>query len=901
MYSILLHELIPGPERSPIRHPDNRPRPVDVAGEIQAILLEVREKRKLRLEARRFKVIEGPEGRIIKRLMEDAETIDRVAVSKEDLALLEESIKTGARRRNALATTSLAMQRAVGATATAIRQSGFRHRRRGDEYMHNALSNDKRPTRLQRFSESLWGREIQLLPRLARLVEKTRGILFRPSVRQEPELKFPKEARLIYPYTRREVLAKQVKKHDERVPLRKVTFYVMGKYPQHLPEADKFLLPAWARDAVESRGFTSLDALNWVKVIRAPNAVTAFEIMESAGSKWPKFLVQMMLYSASRRSQGELVKIFEQVQNAWETFDQGGKVKALIRMAELSANKLPQGLPRVAHLLTLTEFHGKGGKDRALKVCNDVLAKIANAHQTKSSQNYTSANQLRNLIDDAMVTLLGHMAEKQIQVKVSTLRKVSSAKLAEDTEAAIKILKLATPTRFTALTSEMDGQENDLALAHEVSKVEKQLSAIEKEYLKGHRLGRVKSTEMINRLRTIQNWRVSAEETFSAWLDFLKRRRELGPAPKEAWMAILRMCHDEWTFPTAFWIEAFELMEEDGALPNVPLLCLVLKGINELDVLDRILEISTTNHMQRMNDRIWTTYLQRLCINHAPRALEIFLNAHNSDSAAGTMDTLNVVYWNILLNGLHLESRRTNDMVWITRAFDLISEMERLTIFPTQQSLSILCKLGLWGGDKVRVGEENVPAWEAALHRWHEWIVRPEDFGYKFYLPGVLRLIPSQATWRKFIRLAGNYGEYNEVFDASWAMVRFGVQPDWEILLDIDVFMQLSGDEERTLAVREMFREWLNVYPSPRDVLWHYRKWLRAEVETAILERDRTQPRLRAPEEASGPTSETDLITQDGQVLKSIDDVLPDVEVHDETVVEQWIRRERAKPWFERD
>jgi hypothetical protein len=82
--------------------------------------------------------------------------------------------------------------------------------------------------------------------------------------------------------------------------------------------------------------------------------------------------------------------------------------------------------------------------------------------------------------------------------------------------------------------------------------------------------------------------------------------------------------------------------------------------------------------------------------------------------------------------------------------------------------------------------------------------------------------------------LAGNYGEYNEVFDATWAMLRFGVQPDWETLLDVDVFMQLSGDEERALAVREMFREWLGRYPTPREVIWHYRRWLRAEVRTVI-------------------------------------------------------------------
>jgi hypothetical protein len=121
-------------------------------------------------------------------------------------------------------------------------------------------------------------------------------------------------------------------------------------------------------------------------------------------------------------------------------------------------------------------------------------------------------------------------------------------------------------------------------------------------------------------------------------------------------------------------------------------------------------------------------------------------------------------------------------------------------------------------------------------------------------------------------------------------MLRFGVQPDWETLLDIDVFMQLSGDEERTLAVREMFREWLGRYPSPREVIWHYRRWLRAEVRTALDNERR--------ERLAGPDAPT---TKQIAGPQAVMDVLPDREIHEETVVQQWARREAAKPWFEQD
>jgi hypothetical protein len=805
---------------------------------------------------------------------------DHVAVSAEDVSRLQKTLELDGRRRmegKAVDT--------VKEDDNPILKAPFDHsRRRGDEKSSWALTKNRRPTKLERFQQQVLDGELEPLPRLQGLYNAARSVAFRPVVRQQSQLYRPQN-KLVRPTTKFEILGKQVEKHGDRVPLRKVTYFLMGRYPGALPDADKLQLPSWARQTLNSRGHTPKDVVNWIKVIRAPNATQGMEIMEQGGGVWPKFLIQYLLYSSAPRSQSELVKIFTIVQELWHSFDQEGKLKALARMAELSAKKLPQGLPRVADLLVATEIEGSKA---VMRTCNEVLAITADAYHTKQTQNYTSVHQLRNFIDDSMITLLGTMADKDVHVKVSTLRKISAAKLAEDADSAIAILRLAKPKKYIDLLDDMKGQEEDLALAYEVAKTEGQLSALENEFLKGHLLGRVTSKEMVRRLKTIQNWRVSTEETFSAWLEFLERRRKQGAAPKDTWISILQMCHDEWTFPTPFWEEAFDLMEQDGVIPNTTLLCLVLKGIKEEEVLDRILERATTTLLQRMNDQIWQVYLQRLSIKNAPRALEIFLNAHTGDDAAGTMDTLNIMYWNILLNGLYVECRKSDDVIWVTRAFDLLAEMERLSIFPTQQTLKALCKLGNWAGDKVQIN--GVPAWKAAIDIWHEWIVRPEDFSYGFNLPGIVRVIPSQPSWRKFVRLAGNYGEYSEVFDATWAMLRFGVQPDWETLLDIDVFMQLSGDEDRTLAVREMFREWLGRYPSPREVIWHYRRWLRVEVRTALdtERRERlTGPDATATKQIAGP--------------QTVMDILPDRQIHEETVVQQWTRREAAKPWFEQD
>jgi hypothetical protein len=817
---------------------------------------------------------------MVKMLWQYEAPMDQLAIPGDEFSAFQRMSAHDGRRR-------LETKELIAGGNEDIRVSAsFRYpQRRGDE--STAVTTIQRPTKLEQFEQRVLGNDLEPLPKLEGIYNVARSVMLRgaapkpiPPSRHSNKLVPP-------PQTKLEILGKQVEKHGDRVPLRKVTYYVMGKYSGTLPDPETAKFPKWVHETLSSRGYTVRDVINWIKVMRAPSATRAMEIMEKDASVWPKFLIQSLLYSNAPRSQMELVMIFDVVQEVWDNFDEGGKIRALVRMAELSAKRLPQGLPRIAKILTTSKFDGP----KNIKVFNQVLGITANAYGSKQHDNYTTVHQLRNYIEDSMIVLLDRMEEKEIHVKIHTLRRIAAAKLAEDSEAAIDILRLGTPKRYVDLIKDMKGQEHDLALAYEVGKVDRQLSALEKEFIKGHILGRVTAKEMIRRLTTIQNWRVSTEETFSAWLEFLERRRELGPAPREAWIAILQMCHDEWTFPTPFWEEAFELLEEDGVLPNTTLLCLILKGIREEDVLDRVLETATTQYEQRMNDQIWQAYFQRLALTNTPRVLDIFLNAHTTDEAGGTMNTYNVMYWNILLHGLANESRRTNELIWTERAFDLISEMLRLNVFPSQQSLHAICKLGSWAGDKLQI--KGIPAWKASLDSWHNFVIRPEDFRSDFFLPKIARLIPSQPTWRVFIRLAGNFGEYSEIFDATWAMLRFGVIPDHETLLDIDVFMQLSGDEERTLAVREMFREWLGRYPTPREVIWHYRRWLRAEVRAALASRDE-KLRLNGP---------------DAPVIRMIEaprskfskDVLPEHNLLHETVIEQWERREKSKAWFERD
>jgi len=361
-----------GPDRSPVRDPENRSGAINVAAQVKAILIELRDKRKRRIEERRNKRIEGKEHALMKRVLDEEPAVGKFSVSAEEFAHYQKSLELGEHKIEKILAKPLKEEEKL------IMNAPFKYaRRRGDEDSESkALSSHRRPTKLERFQQRVLNDENGPLSRLRGLYNSARSITFRPTVRQQPQMQPSLQNKPNHPQTRLELLGKQVEKRGDRVPLRKVTFYVMGRYSNVLPHADKFRLPKWAEDTLTARGYRSKDVLNWIQVMRATNATQAFEIMERNGAVWPKFLIQSMLYSSTPRSQGELVEIFSVVQEIWDTFDQQGKIKALIRMAELSSKKLPQGLPRVANLLATTDFVGSKS---ALRVCNEVLAITADA------------------------------------------------------------------------------------------------------------------------------------------------------------------------------------------------------------------------------------------------------------------------------------------------------------------------------------------------------------------------------------------------------------------------------------------------------------------------------------------------------------------------------------------
>ena len=757
------------------------------------------------------------------------------------------------------------------------------------------------------------------LPRLRGLFRSARSVSRLRSKAIRRNLRKPPPAKKLNPFVPPSEI--QIYEDSLRKPYKKdlsheILYHYLKEYekfsfvPATLPPPPMKDFPDWALEALSSEGYLSDDLVSWIRAVRAKTVSEAFKIMDKGKRDWPKHLVYFILHTPKPKTQNDVVRTFSLIEEKWECFDPKQRPSLLLTMAEIASNRLPKALPRIAHRFANSGFNKEtlavGSKQ---EFSNKLIRITAEAIRIKSHENYTSLPELRNYVNESLILLLDKLATSNISIEPSTLDEIFYATLAEDTDAYLAIRRLMRPHQYVQLLKRLNGQQEGLALAHEMSKVETQLSILEREFVRGHLLRRLPLEGMFKRLTTINNWRVSAQETFSAWIDFQKRRDVEGPAPKEAWNEILRICHDEWTFPSAFWEEAFDLMEMDRVLPDTNLLCLVLKGIKEPEALDSILETATTRHFQRMNDQIWQIYLQRLSITDPPRALEIFLNAHNTDSAAGTMDTLNVYYWNILLHGLAVESRRTNDMVWVTRAFDLLAEMERLSIFPSQHTLNAVCKLGQWTGDKCLIN--GVPAWQAALDKWHEWIIRPEDFNFEKYLPGIARLIPSQQSFRSYIRLAGNHGAYAEVFDASWAMVRFGVQPDWGTLLDLDVFMQLARDPERTLAVREMFREWLGEYPSVGEVMTYYRSYLRTEAEKLSSSLDAIEgPKPDAAQEVY-PRFKTRVKslaanTQKGSIplIGTREEIREGEkrlgEEENETVVGSWLRRQRELPWFER-
>ena len=717
---------------------------------------------------------------------------------------------------------------------------------------------------------------------LRRVIEYARRAAYRPIARKKRPTKYRKRVHPVRPRTPRELLGREVKKHGEKVPLRKVTYYVLSQYRWKLPSAAKFRLPEWAEAAMSARGFRAEDALAWARVLRAKNATGAFAIMDEMDAVWPKFLVESLLHSNKKRTQTELFKIISLVEYTWDRFDQGEKIAAAVRMAELAAKQLPHSLSRIAKLVSTTEFQGRQPN---LKVFNNLLALTADAYHLRDHHIYTTVNLLRDKMEHAMIKLLRRMEEDEIEVTVGSLTKVGASKLGEDQKAAVQIIRLGDPSVYIALVNGVVAGTTDSAMTYEIEKVESQLSAVERAFIRAHLVGRVTSAELAKRLAVIRRWRVSTAEIFSAWLDFFNKRQHVGKAPRANWADILKVCLKEYKFPDEFWEEAFLMMEADRCFPSTELTCLVLQGIRDTDTLERIVENLTSRHFQRMNDKIWKVFLTRLSLENAPRALEIFLDAHQIDSAQNTMDTLDVEYWNIMLHALANEYNQTKDPIWVGRCFNLLDEMNRLVIFPTQESLKAVLRMGEAAGDRVYVegGEEKgtTAAW-AAIDQWFKWVIRPEDFDYEFPLSRSVRIHPSQSLFRRFFRLCGKAGDFATVYNTTYALLRFGVIPHWETLLDIDLFMQLAKDETRTTTTREMLREWLKVYPTPREVHLHYRnKYGRPLVKEREQEMYENLPLFNTPDYVP-------------KFLEAPPKHVPP------TVIDEWLSREGAKPWFER-
>src|SRR5947207_10327411 len=75
-----------GPDRSPVRDPENRSGAINVAAEVKAILIDLRERRKKCIEERRHKKIEGKESALMKGVLDEGSTMGKFAVPADEFA-----------------------------------------------------------------------------------------------------------------------------------------------------------------------------------------------------------------------------------------------------------------------------------------------------------------------------------------------------------------------------------------------------------------------------------------------------------------------------------------------------------------------------------------------------------------------------------------------------------------------------------------------------------------------------------------------------------------------------------------------------------------------------------------------------------------------------------------------
>ena len=235
-----------GPDRSPVRDPENRSGAINVAAQVKAILIELRDKRKLRIEKLRNKQIEGKEHAFMKRVLDEEPPVRK---SGEEFTRYQKSLELGG------AKFEKALAKSLTEENTLIMDAPFKYaRRRGDEYFESiALSSHRRPTKLERFQQRVLNDENEPLPRLRSLYNSARLVNFRPAVRQQPQTQPSPQNKVTRPQTKLELLGKQVQKHGDRVPLRKITFYVIGRHGNVLPRPDRFRLPKWAENSSDCK------------------------------------------------------------------------------------------------------------------------------------------------------------------------------------------------------------------------------------------------------------------------------------------------------------------------------------------------------------------------------------------------------------------------------------------------------------------------------------------------------------------------------------------------------------------------------------------------------------------------------------------------------------------------
>src|SRR5438046_9803435 len=156
-----------GPDRSPVRDPENRSGAINVAAQVKAILIDLREQRKKRIEERRNKHIEGKEYALMKGVLDEEPTMGKFAVPADEVARFQSTLAPDGDKVERILAKPLTEGEKL------IMSAPFKHaRRRGDEEP-KALSSHRRPTKLESIQQRVLNGEKETLPRSADLHYRT--------------------------------------------------------------------------------------------------------------------------------------------------------------------------------------------------------------------------------------------------------------------------------------------------------------------------------------------------------------------------------------------------------------------------------------------------------------------------------------------------------------------------------------------------------------------------------------------------------------------------------------------------------------------------------------------------------------------------------------------------------